>query len=184
MSDLIQSLLQVGAIQFGHFESHDNPGNFAPVSINLGYIPSYPHILKALATEIAPLTQIEGLTHLLPMPTAVPLGAAISLSLGMPLVYPADESQVIEGAYDANVPTVLLTNLLTNGQAELAMAKRVKGMGLVVKAIVAVLDLDSGRDSVGDLPLIVWQRLGALLPAIPDVTPSMKAAVEQWLVAK
>src|SRR5258708_37404073 len=133
MTDVIQSFIRVGAIQFGHFESRETPGTFAPVAINLRYIPSYPSILKALAAEIAPLVQIDGLTHLLTMPAAVPLGTAISLALDIPLVYPA-ETRVIEGAYDANVPTVLLTDLITDGEAELAMAKRVKSVGLIESA--------------------------------------------------
>ncbi len=182
MTEVIQSFIRIGAIQFGHFESRETPGTFAPVAINLRYIPSYPSILKALAAEIAPLVQIDGLTHLLTMPSAVPLGTAISLSLDMPLVYPvASEPHVIEGAYDANVPTVLLTDLLTDGEAELAMAKRVKGMGLIVKVVVAVLDLGQMRSKVGDLPLVTWRHFNDLLPQIPDLTPSMRAAIEKWL---
>jgi len=182
MTDLIQSFIRVGAIQFGHFENRKIPGKFAPVAINLRYVPSYPSILKALAAEIAPLVQIDGLTHLLTMPAAVPLGTAISLSLDMPLVYPvASEPHVIEGAYDANVPTVLLTDLLTDGDAELAMAKHVKGMGLIVKAVVAVFDLGQIDSKVGDLPPVTWRHFNDLLPQIPDLTPSMRNTVEKWL---
>jgi orotate phosphoribosyltransferase len=182
MTDLISSLVHIGVIQFGHFERRDQPDAFDPVAINLRYVPSYPTILKALAAKVAPLAQIDGLTHLLPMPAAVPLGTAISLLLEMPLVYPvASEPHVIEGAYDANVPTVLLTDLLTNGEAEFAMVKRVRGMGLIVKAVVTVLDLRSANSTVGDLPLVTWRHFDSLLPEIPNLTPSMRAVVEKWL---
>jgi orotate phosphoribosyltransferase len=182
MSELIQSLVRVGAIQFGRFESQENPGTFAPIAINFRYIPSYPPILKALAAEITPLVQIDGITHLLAMPATVPLGTAISLTLDLPLVYPvASEPHVIEGAYDANVPTVLLTDVLMNGEAELAMVKRVKGMGLIVKAVVAVLDLGQTDRMVGDLPSAAWRHFGDLLPEIPNLTPSMRSVVKQWL---
>ena len=185
MTDLIPSLIRIGAIQFGQFERHDYPGTFDPVSINLRYVPSYPPILKTLAAEVAPLVQIDGLTHLLTMPTAVPLGTAISLLREMPLVYPvASEPHIIEGAYDANVPTVLLTDLLTNGEAELAMVKRVRGMGLIVKAVVAVLDLNTTASAVDDLPLVTWQHFDSLLPELPHLTPSMRTVVERWLSGK
>src|SRR5258708_32447239 len=155
MTDVFPPFIRIGAIQFGHFQSRETPGTFAPVAINLRYIPSYPSILKALAAEIAPLVQIDGLTLLLTMPSAVPLGTAISLSLDMPLVYPvASEPYVIEGAYDANVPTVLLTDLLTDGEAELAMAHRVKGRGLMVKAVFAGPDLGQMGSEIGDLPVV------------------------------
>src|SRR5258708_2165629 len=86
-SNLIQSLARVGVIQFGRFESRQEPGNFAPIAINLRMLTSYPDILKALAAEIAALATMPGMTHLLAMPSAVPLGTAITLQTGMPVVY-------------------------------------------------------------------------------------------------
>src|SRR5260221_4951267 len=89
MTDLITSFVEVGAIQFGRFEAHNEPGTFAPIAINLRYIPSYPAILKALAAEIAPLVKIAdpSCTHILSMSCMVQLGTTVSLLTEMPLVY-------------------------------------------------------------------------------------------------
>jgi orotate phosphoribosyltransferase len=177
MNDLVASLVRIGAIQFGRFERQ--PGVFEPIALNLRLLPSYPATLRALAAELAPLVQIAGLTHLLTTSAAVPLGVALSLTTEMPMVYPAaGDSHTIEGAYDYYVPTVLLTDVLTDGAAERALIKRVKGMGLEVKAVVAVLDLGIEGRGV-DVPVTAWQRIPDLLPGL--TTPLMQTAVREWL---
>jgi orotate phosphoribosyltransferase len=178
--DVVQALVRIGAIQFGQFETE--PGVFAPLAIRLSLLPSYPAILRALSAEIAPLVRIGDLTHLLPTPSAVPLGVAVSLAAEMPLVYPSTTGgHAVEGAYDFNVPTVLLTDLLTDGAAERSLITRVRPLGLDVKAVVAVLDLGREPDRVGALPLIVWRRVANIVSEMATLTPSMRAVVLDWL---
>ncbi len=178
IADVTGELLRIGAIQFGQFEMA--PGQFAPISVNLRFVPSYPSILAALAQTLAPLVKIEGLTHLLPMPAAVPLGAAISMVADLPLVYP-DDSGTIEGAYDFNVPTILLTDTYQDGAAEQAMIKRAKPLGLDVYAVVTVIDFGKHTATPDGLPLIAWRRLRDLLPGIPALSSSMRQAADVWL---
>src|SRR5205823_1781643 len=141
-----------------------------PISIHLRLLPSYPSTLRALAQEIAPMVQIDGLTHLLPMPSAVPVGVAVSLAADLPLVYPAaGNPQTIEGAYDFNVPTILLTDVLTDGAAESALIKQARPLGLDVKAVVAILSIDIGLSSLDGLPIYVWRGLRKLLVQIPTL---------------
>jgi orotate phosphoribosyltransferase len=181
-ASLIQALARIGAIQFGQFETR--PGVFAPVAIRLALLPSYPAILRDLAGEIVPLVKIARLTHLLTKPAATPIGVAVSLAADMPLVYPAPgDPQTIEGAYDFNVPTVLLTDVFTDGATEQALAGRVKGLGLDVKAVVTVLDLRIQPGAVGNLPVTAWSRLADILPDIGTLTPSMRATVRDWLAS-
>jgi orotate phosphoribosyltransferase len=209
MSDLVRDLVRIGAIQFGQFESKDRSGEFAPVAIRLGLLPSYPSILRALAQELVPLAQIDRMTHLLAAPSAIPLGVAVSLAGDMPLVYPTSGNpDGIEGAYDYSVPTVLLIDVLTDGSAERALIKRVRSVGLEVRAVVAVIalamaDLTPGpspnygeggqsgrfsslnemeRGSAGEVHLAVWHSLPELLPKI--TTPAIASAVRDWLAAK
>jgi len=177
-ADLVASLVRIGAIQFGRFERQ--PGVFEPIALNLRLLPSYPATLRALAAELAPLAHVAGLPHLLTTPAAVPLGVALSLATTMPMVYPAaGDSHTIEGAYDYYVPTVLLTDVLADGSMERALIKRVKGMGLEVKAVVAVLDLGIEGRTVGDVSVAAWQRIPDLLPGL--TTPLMQTAVQAWI---
>jgi uridine monophosphate synthetase len=182
MSNLVRSLVTIGAVQFGQFEQQ--PGVFAPLAINLRILPSYPAILKALAEEIAPLVRIDGLTHLLTMPAAVPISVAVSLATAMPLAYPAaGDPRQIEGAYDFNVPTVLLTDILGSGADEQAMIDHVRGLGLDVKAVIAVIDLGICTRSERPFPAIAWRKIDELLPEMPTFTPSMRVVVRDWLMS-
>jgi orotate phosphoribosyltransferase len=176
MVDVTRELLRIGAIQFGQFETQ--PGSFAPVSVKLKLIPSYPWVLAVLAKDLDPLVRFEGLTHLLPMPGIVPIGTAVSLAAALPLVYP-DETGTIEGAYDFNVPTILLTGIYSDGGAEQAMIKKARPLGLDVKAIVTIIDL--GIVPQHDLPLRSWRKLRDLLTEIPSLSPALRITTENWL---
>ncbi len=175
MTDVVQALVRIGAIQFGQFEI--GPRIFEPVAIHLQLLSSYPAVLRALAQEVAPLVRIDGLTHLLATPLAVPTTVAVSLAADMPLVYPSGDT--VEGAYDFNVPTILLTATLTDGKTETALIKRVKPLGLDVKAIVAILGLAIPVNC--GVPVVVWRNFRELLPEIKTLTPSMRRTVEDWL---
>src|SRR5689334_10058309 len=178
-ADLVQALCRIGAIQFGSFERRDLPGTFAPIAINLQLVPSYPAIMRDLAAELAPLVKADGITHLLAAPSVVPLGAAVSLASNLPLVYPATGNpQTIEGAFDYNEPTILLTDIFGDGLSEQALAKRVASQGLDVLAIVAVIELGISAAPAG-LPVKAWKRLPDLLPFV--ATPNMQVVVQDWL---
>jgi hypothetical protein len=175
MADLIQTLVRIGAIQFGQFEAQ--PGQFDPVAIHLELLPSYPSVLRALAQEVAPLVRIDGLTHLLAAPSMAPIGVAVSLAAELPLVYPLGDT--VEGAYDFNVPTILLTGVLRDGAAESELIRRVKPLGLDVKAVVALLNI--GASSGLNEPVTVWRNLRELLSEIVMLTPSMRQTVQDWM---
>jgi orotate phosphoribosyltransferase len=169
-----QALLRIGAIQFGRFETH--PGIFQPLKINLRLLPSYPDVLALLADALAPLIRFDGLTHLLTMPAAVPIGVAVSLKTGVPLVYPpADDPQFIEGAFDYNVPTLLLTDVLHGGSAEHAMMAHARKQGLEVGAVVAVFDLGH------TLPGLVKALWGMDTILALAQAPHLRTAVQAWL---
>ncbi len=181
----LHDLSRVGAFQFGQFEVRGAPGLFQPLALNLRLLPSYPALLAALAESLVPLVRIDGLTHLLTTPATTPIGVAVSLASGLPLVYPApDDAHHVEGAYDYDEPTVLLTDVLSDGAAERALIQRVHGLGLSVRAVVAVLDLGIHPGATGGLPLAAWGRLPVLLDLLGEageLSPAMNAAVQTWL---
>ncbi|MFN8421621.1 MAG: hypothetical protein U0528_20600 [Anaerolineae bacterium] len=154
------SLLRVGAVQFGRFEQKGLPGEFLPLSLRLDLLPSYPALLTALAKTITPTTLIDGVTHLLAMASVISLGTLVSVFGGMPLVYPLHGE--IAGAYDFNVPTVLLTDVLSDGVAELALLRQAKREGLDVHAVISVFDF--GRQIEGlNIERRCWQTISQLL---------------------
>lgn len=180
-NDVFGDLLRIGAVQYGQFEIRGKMGIFAPLSINLRLVPSYVSVMAALAAEIAPLVTVAGTTHLLTMPAVTPLGVLASQLAERVLVYPLDGK--IEGAYDFNEPTVLLTDVLTDGAAELAMIKEARREGLDVEALVAVIDF--GKPITGlTIARRAWLGIEDVLTASQaagKLTATMRGTVDRWL---
>jgi len=177
----LQQLVHIGAVQFGQFEIKGHAGSFQPLKIDVRLLASYPEVLRALAAEFAPLVRINGLTHLLAMPSMVVIGVAVSLHTGLPLVYPAGDD--LEGAFDYNVPTVLLTDVLADDAPTLEKTQRMivhaRKQGLDVEAIASVFDFRAPHSGAFSIPVRSAYRLDAVLRLSPS--PSMQNAVQAWL---
>lgn len=178
---LMDSLLRVGAIQYGRFEQKGLPGEFTPLVLHLDLLPSYPALLTALAKAITPLTQIEGVTHLLAMPSVISLGTLVGVFGGLPLVYPLHGE--IAGAYDFNVPTVLLTDALSDGAAESTLLRQAKREGLDVHAVIAVFDFERQIEGL-NIERRSWRTISQLLHESEQagkLNATMRATVQRWL---
>lgn len=179
---LIERLAHIGIVQFGQFATAN--GSFAPFRLDWRLLPSYPLLLADLSTELLPLVKQAGMSHLLPMPAVLPLGTALSLRAETPLVFVSpDDPEHIEGAYDYNVPTLLLTDNLTDGAAESALIRRVRRHGLHVEAVLAVLDWQIGALLPEGVTLCAWQRLQAFMAAAAAVngTSAIHTAAQAWI---
>jgi orotate phosphoribosyltransferase len=182
---LIHALLRIGAIQFGQFEAA--PGCFQPAYINLRLLPSYPATLRALADALVPLARgagQRGLTHLLAMPAATPIGVALALAADVPLAYPAPaDLATLEGAFDYNVPTLLLTDVLTDGGAEMSMIRHARQQGLHVEGVLSIFRLSDQPLSADRLLREAESLWGAadVLALAAAQTPYLGAAVGAWL---
>jgi hypothetical protein len=175
MTLLADQLYRVGAVQFGQFA---RDAQFAPLAFEPGLLASFPPLLTSLAEALAPLAQQAGATHLLAMPSAVPLATAVTLITGHALIYPVGKE--LAGAYDFNEPTVLLTDLLTDGRAETQMAAFAAPLGLDVKFIVCAFTLKP-VERVGALPVLCWRSAEQLVAELTGLTPTMRDTAQRWL---
>lgn len=145
---LATALLDAGLVLFGQFRR--DSGAIWPVGIRLTLLPSYPALMQRVADALYPLLNDAGADRLLVTADTVPLGAAASLRSGLPLVYPQGIAQshtaafVFEGAYDVGHPTVLLTNELLDVAQAASLSDFVQRVGLELRVIVAVLDMERG----------------------------------------
>lgn len=179
------ALVHIGAVQFGQFANPAQPGDFEPVRIHLPLLASYPDTLAALARALIPLARLDGASHLLAMPGALPVAFALSLESGLPLVYPAtDNPDRFEGAFDYNVPTLLITDVLAQGRDEAAMIQHVHRHGLDVKGLLAVYDLGLSGIFRGPKKVFtarsLWQPADVLRLAA-ECSTTLGAAVSAWL---
>jgi len=186
---LARSLAEAGLIGFGRFEQAG--GGWWPVAIRLGWLPSYPALLRAVARSLVPLLDGLAIDRVLAAPGALPIAVALSLETGIPAVYAAPGADApayaIEGAYDVGHPTALLSDVLLDaGQADaiITLAGRV---GLDVHALIAVLDLGLGAREA--LEARGWTvrpalTLAAALPVLETagyLPPVMRASVAEWI---
>lgn len=140
MSDLLDLLLDAGLIQFGWFE----PGG-APFKLSLEMLPAYPDVLKAVAAEARPFLAQAPCDRLVCLPDSLPLGIALSLETGIPLVYSRGSGEAavydLVGAYDIGHPALLLVNTLDAAQDLSQFVGGAHRVGLNILQAVAVVNL-------------------------------------------
>ncbi|WP_119072245.1 hypothetical protein [Aggregatilinea lenta] len=183
-------LAQESLILFGRFMQAD--GSAWPVALRLGWLPSYPALLRDVALALNPLVAASGADRILTTAEEVPLGVALGLAADRVVLTPAANPPegaafAIEGAYDIGHQTVLLSDtLLDRAQADAirALAGRV---GLEIHAVVAVIDLGLGARAAlqaAGFEAAALFTLREMLPVLEQhaiLPPRMRASVETWL---
>jgi uridine monophosphate synthetase len=80
----------------------------------------------------------------------LPIGTAVALELGLPLIYPRKEvrahgtGQQIEGDYQPGDRAVVLDDLITTGGSKLAAISPLEAAGLEVRDVVVLIDREQG----------------------------------------
>ncbi len=166
---LVLDLADIGAVKFGDFTL--TSGRKSPVYIDLRLLASYPAVLRRTALAYAAI--IAGLpgaespselwkpeasrqarrqeTRLAALPyAALPIGTAVSLETGLPMIYPRKEAksygtgQAIEGSYRPGNRAVLLDDLITTGGSKLEAIASLEGAGLIVEDVIVLIDREQG----------------------------------------
>jgi orotate phosphoribosyltransferase len=191
MVDLTLKLARAGLIQFGRFVQPDD--SVWPLAVNLRWLPSYPALLDETAAALQPLLIDVSADRLLTTADALPIGVALSLRAGLPLVYPYGEVRdytaafAIEGAYDVGHPTLLLSDVLIDAAQANRITAVARRVGLDVHAVLAVIDLGLGaREELESAGYAVRFALALreMLPTLADegfLPPAMRQTVEAWL---
>jgi len=81
---------------------------------------------------------------------ALPIGTAVALETGLPLIYPRKETRAhgtgrqIEGEYQPGDRAVVLDDLITTGGSKLAAIQPLEAAGLEVQDVVVLIDREQG----------------------------------------
>ncbi|MGC9360687.1 MAG: orotidine-5'-phosphate decarboxylase [Anaerolineae bacterium] len=147
--DLARALYETGCVRFGEFRLHS--GALSPVYIDLRRLVSHPAVLERVAAVYAELLAPLSYDRIAALPfAALPIGTAVSLRTGQPLIYPRPSrkdygtGQLIEGAYQAGERAVILDDLITTGGSKLEALAPLRDEGLVVEDVVVLLDREQG----------------------------------------
>ncbi len=146
---LVDDLLALGCVKFGKFTLKS--GLTSPIYLDLRQLVSDPGLLRRVAEAYQSI--LHGLTfdRLAALPyAALPIGTAISLTGGKPLVYPRKESKgygtraEIEGQYRTGERVVVIDDLATTGESKFEAIDKLTAAGLLVHDIVVLIDRQSG----------------------------------------
>lgn len=180
LSNLADMLLSVGCVKFGEFTLKS--GAKSPIYIDLRRLVAFPELLKDVAAAYAEILATLEFDQLAALPyAAMPIGTAISLHGGWPMIYPRKEVKgygtkvEVEGVYDAGQRAVVIDDLISSGGSKLEGIEKLNVAGLEVKDIVVLIDRQSAGvnfmgehdyklHSVFTLPQLLdhWEQSGAV----------------------
>lgn len=149
LAALADGLLEAGCVHFGRFTLKS--GHESPIYFDLRLLASHPRLLTQAADAYLPLLRALTFDRLAAVPYAgLPIGTAVSLRGGWPLVYPRKEvkaygtQKAVEGAYRPGERAVLLDDLATTGGSKFEAVERLQAAGLEVRDVVVLIDRQGG----------------------------------------
>lgn len=142
-------LHRIGALKFGTFTLKS--GLQSPFYVDLRLLVSAPEVLQLAAETLATLTAGLSYERIAAIPyAALPIGVALSLHLGKPLIYTRKEKKeygtgaLIEGIFNPGEHTLLVDDVITRGDSKLEAMRPLQDAGLIITDVAVLLDRQSG----------------------------------------
>jgi len=146
---LADALLAAGCVRFGQFTLKS--GLQSPIYLDLRQLISTPTLLAQVADAYVAVLRDLKFDRLASLPyAALPIGTAISLKGGWPMIYPRKEAKgygtgaEIEGAYASGEQAVVIDDLATTGGSKFEAIDKLKAAGLNVRDVIVLIDRQSG----------------------------------------
>jgi uridine monophosphate synthetase len=149
LAALADRLLDAGCVKFGQFTLKS--GLQSPIYLDLRQLISSPALLAEVAAAFAELLSGLKFDRLAALPyAALPIGAAVSLLGGWPMIYPRREAKSygtgveIEGLFVPGETVVVVDDLATTGGSKFEAIEKMAAAGLRVRDVVVLIDRGSG----------------------------------------
>jgi uridine monophosphate synthetase len=149
VDELASELVKLGAVQFGEFTLAS--GITSPFYIDLRLLVGDPGLLASVAERYAEILDSLDADRVAGVPyAALPIGTAVSLSSGRPMIYPRKEvkeyglQRGIEGVWNPGERVVIVEDLVTSGGSTLRSVERLREAGLIVEDAIVLIDREQG----------------------------------------
>ncbi len=149
LEELICGLVDLGSFQFGEFTLAS--GQRSSLYVDLRLIVSQPSLMQEAARVYANVLETLKCDRVAGIPyAALPIGAAVSLESGVPLIYNRKESKkhglakVMEGLWYEGERVVIIEDVITTGGSILTSVELFRDAGLVVEDAIVFLDRQQG----------------------------------------
>ena len=166
MSALLEMVVDAGLVLEGDYARPD--GSRRSYLLRLDLLAAYPRLLDSCASAIVSGMDYRRYSRLLCPLDALPLGTAVALHTGLPLVYSrgTQEAPVADlvGAYDIGHKTLLVLNDSAWDDPTSTLLRRARSVGLDVCDAVALVDVDAWS-AAADISCKMLMRLEELLQA-------------------
>ncbi len=147
--DLIIGLAELGALQFGDFTLAS--GKRSSMYVDLRLLVSQPNLMQAAAAAYAVKLAALSCDRIAGVPyAALPIGMAVALASGVPLIYNRKESKShglgkdIEGLWQPGERVVIIEDVITTGGSIVSSVELFRAAGLVVEDAIVLLDRQQG----------------------------------------
>lgn len=146
---LISGLADLGSFHFGDFTLAS--GKKSSLYVDLRLLISNPSLMQEAARAYARVLKSIECDRVAGIPyAALPIGAAVSLESGIPLIYNRKETKShglgksMEGLWKVGERVVIIEDVITSGGSILKSVKQFRTAGLEVKDAVVFLDRQQG----------------------------------------
>ena len=142
-------MYELDIIKFGRFTLKS--GIESPFYIDLRGLASNPTLLKTLSQHLLELLPDGDAQLICGVPyAALPIATVMSITSGIPLVIKRKENKgygtqkMVEGVYEAGQGCLLVEDVVTSGKSLLETIDELERAGIVIQAILVVIDREQG----------------------------------------